>query len=302
MSQAASPSPVSGGRLLEALKDERPFVAVELRPPRLELSGTAGMDAWIDTYHSVRKLTLSGRFVIMTDRAVGRAEEENLRHMVVNLGPDVEKPLIIKFLTSKHSLEYCLSFPGRVLEHGFGSLVVLGGDRHDGVPRCVEHACELRRRIREKHPCLTLGGWANPLRDPRQQVEYVADEGFCADFYLTQVVSHYNLGPVEEFLEAARRRGVTIPGVFGVFYYRSANPRTLKNLSRFLPVPARELTRDFNDEGLDADTICARSIQALRDLGVKNFYFSNLETSTAVRRLASILARVPAAGQISGKT
>ena len=29
-----------------------------------------------------------------------------------------------------------------------------------------------------------------------------------------------------------------MPGIFGVFYYRSANPKTLEMLKQFLPVPA----------------------------------------------------------------
>ena len=37
------------------------------------------------------------------------------------------------------------------------------------------------------------------------------------------------------------------PGLFGVFFYRSANARTLEALTSFLPVPAHELTREFAD-------------------------------------------------------
>ena len=50
---------------------------------------------------------------------------------------------------------------------------------------------------------------------------------------------------MEHFLEAAGRAGVSLPGIFGVFYYRSANPATLDVLSRFLPVPAEALTAEF---------------------------------------------------------
>ena len=46
------------------------------------------------------------------------------------------------------------------------SLVVLGGDKHLGRPRCVEHAWQLRQQIRARHPELELGGWANPNGDP----------------------------------------------------------------------------------------------------------------------------------------
>ena len=44
--------------------------------------------------------------------------------------------------------------------------------------------------------------------------------------------------------EAARRR-LAIPGVFGVFYYRSANPKTLKILGDFMPVPAAGLAAEY---------------------------------------------------------
>jgi hypothetical protein len=288
------PAAAPPDRLLESLREDRLWLAVELRPPLVALSGSEGMDAWIDTYHSVRKLTRQGTHIFMTDRAVGAEEEENLRHLAVNLGPDADKSRLSQFLTAKHSLDYCLRFSGRALEQGFRSLVVLGGDRHDSIPRCVGHAYQLRQQIRERFPALILGGWANPHRDPPRQVEYILDENFCADFYLTQVVSHYNLRPVEEFLEASRRRGVKIPGIFGIFYYRSANRRTLEALSRFISVPAEDLRRDFKGRLLDADTICARSIQALWDLGVRKFYISNLDTRTVSQHLSAIAGKLAA--------
>ena len=49
------------------------------------------MDAWIDTYHAVRSLTRDGTFVFLTDSAVGLKEEDNLRHLVINLGSDVPR-------------------------------------------------------------------------------------------------------------------------------------------------------------------------------------------------------------------
>jgi hypothetical protein len=60
-----------------------------------------------------------------------------------------------------------------------------------------------------------------------------------------------------------------------VFLYRSANPRTLRQLGEFLPVPVEGITRDF-EAGLSAEEICARSIRALRDVGVDKVYVSNL--------------------------
>ena len=167
-------------------------------------------------------------------------------------------------------------------------MTVLGGDRSVGPPRCVEHAYELRRRIRERVPSLRLGGWANPHRPAEEQVDFIAREDFEAEFYLTQIVSHHNVREVERFLEVARQRGVKQPAVFGVFFYRSANPLTLTRLGRFFKVPAEEITRDF-EAGLSAEDICASTIRALRDVGADKVYVSNLGTKGAGDRYASIV-------------
>ncbi len=87
------------------------------------------MDAWIDTYHAVRRLTKQGTYVFLTDGAVGADEEDNLRHLVLNLGQDVPRDHIVPFLTSKHPLDYCLSYVERAHQNGFTALVVLGGDK-----------------------------------------------------------------------------------------------------------------------------------------------------------------------------
>src|SRR6202022_2050122 len=72
--------------LLTALRSGASVFGAELRPPRAELATREGMDAWIDTYHAVRRLTREGTFVFLTDSAVGAEEEDNLRHLVLNLG------------------------------------------------------------------------------------------------------------------------------------------------------------------------------------------------------------------------
>jgi 5,10-methylenetetrahydrofolate reductase len=274
--------------LLASLSGADPVIAAELRPPRAELEAAASMDAWIDTYHSVRSLTRDGTYVFLTDSAVGLREEDNLRHLAINLGSDVPRSSVIPFLTCKHSLEYCLSYADRAHQLGFDALVVLGGDRHVGPPRCVEHAWQLREQIRARVPALTLGGWANPHGDSVAQVGHLLDEHANAEFYLTQIVSHHSRNAVARFLDEGRRRGLTIPGLFGLFYYRSANPRTLETLSRFLPVPVDELTREFA-EGATPDEICARSIAALSDAGVRHFYISNLPLGRAAMTLRRIL-------------
>ena len=77
--------------LVDALNGEQQVIAAELRPPRAELQTSASMDAWIDTYHAVRGLTRDGTFVFLTDSAVGMKEEDNLRHLIINLGTDVPR-------------------------------------------------------------------------------------------------------------------------------------------------------------------------------------------------------------------
>src|SRR6187402_2873797 len=113
--------------LLEAFHSGDPVIAAELRPPRAELEAAASMDAWIDTYHAVRGLTRNGTFVFLTDSAVGSKEEDNLRHLVINLGSDVPRSKVVPFLTCKHEMEYCLAYADRARDHGFEALVVLGG-------------------------------------------------------------------------------------------------------------------------------------------------------------------------------
>jgi 5,10-methylenetetrahydrofolate reductase len=265
-----------------------PTFTVELRPPRVELLPEAGIDAWIDTSHAIRKLARQHMRVMITDSAVGAQEENNLRHLVTNLGPQTASASVVPFLTCKHSLEFCLGYSDQAVQHGFRSLVVLGGDKHLGRARCVEHAWQLRKLIRERHPELELGGWANPSADPSSQVDFLSADDATADFYLTQIVSHHHASSVERFLTEASRRGLRQPGVFGVFYYRSANPATLSELSRFLPVPADELRAEFA-AGATPVEVCARTIRALLDLGVRHFYVSNLPLRRTAQTLNAIL-------------
>lgn len=273
------------------LRERRSLLAVELRPPRADLPHERSIDTWIDMHHGVRRLVGLDTYVFLTDNAVGRNEEENLHHLQSNLAQDVSPARLVPFLTCKHPLDYCLMYAHRAASNGYEALTVLGGDQGVGAPRCVEHAYELRLRIRERVPGLALGGWANPHRDPDRQVEFLADEQFTADYFLTQVVSHHDLRHVEAFLEAYERSGLELPGVFGVFYYRSPRPATLRRLAQFLPVPAADLTREFA-AGATAEEICARTIRALRSLGIDKLYLSNLEFDEAAPKLRRILDRV----------
>ncbi len=229
--------------LLKSLLNSKRFLLnVEMCPPRMDLPLEQSIEAWIDSNYLMRKVTSLGRFVFMTDGAIGRREEPNLRHVTINLGSEAERSRIIPILTTKHSLQYCLEFAKRSYLLGFTSLVVLGGDK-------------------------------------------------SADFYMAQIVSHYQSQSIDEFLNETVRLGVKIPGIFGVFYYRSANANTLALLSKFFPVPLEGLKKDF-EVNQSPDEICALSVHALFQRGLKNVYISNLPTATGAERLNRMEARV----------
>lgn len=281
----------SRSSILTRLQEPGPLVSVELRPPRTRLSQEEGMDVWIDLRHSIRRLAESGTPVFLTDNAVGSQEEENLTHLSHNLGRQMGWDQVVPFLTCKHPLDYCLMFARRAASIGFPALTVLGGDASVGPPRCVPHARDLRRLIREQVPDLVLGGWANPHRDAAEQAGFVASDDFEAEFLLTQVVSHHSLEAVDRFIEALARSAPHVPPVFGVFYYRSANPATLRRLADFFPVPAEGVSREFG-EGLGADEVCARTVRALRASGADKIYVSNLGFHRVHERLNRILTAV----------
>ena len=283
---------VTESAFLARLADDQPLVTVELRPPRADLPRDRSIDTWIDMHHGVRRLVNSlDTFVFLTDNAVGQNEEENLHHLHSNLAQDVSPARLVPFLTCKHSLDYCLRYAQRAASTGYEALTGLGGDHGVGAPRCVPHAYELRRRIRERVPRLALGGWANPHREPERQVEFLAEEGFSAEYFLTQVVSHHDLRQVEAFLDAFTKSGLQLPALFGVFFYRSARKKTLQRLSQFLPVPTEGLTQDFA-AGRTPEQICAQTIRELRSLGIGNVYVSNVEFERAPQRMRRILDQV----------
>ena len=276
--------------LTDALRGDATVIAAELRPPRAELASAEGMDAWIDTYHAVRGLTRSGTYVFLTDSAVGLQEEDNLRHLVANLGTDVPRERVVPFLTSKHTLDYCLSYAERAWQHAFSrswcSAATSTWDRRgaSSMPgNCGRGFVSASLTWR----------WADGrtrTASADAQVEYLRAADFTAEFFLTQIVSHHAIEPVARFVEASRRGGVTLPGMFGVFFYRSASPRTLQALSQFLPVPIEGISREFAAGATPVD-VCARTIRAMLDVGVRHFYVSNLPLARAHSTLAAIMER-----------
>lgn len=273
---------------LDALQRPGPLRAVELRPPAADLKRAESVEAWIDLERGVRRLLSDGRFVLFTDDAVGDREEESLRVLTHGLGSDADLSRVVPFLTCKHSLEYCRLFARRARASGLGGITVTGGDRTVGPPRCLPRSRDLRARLAAaEHSRLPMGAWVNPYRDPLRQVELLMSRGHYTDYWLTQVVSHHDMEPVDRFLAAADRLGLETPGLFGVFHYRSARPSTLERLARFLPVPVDALTEEFASGATPAH-VCSRTLEALARRGIRKVYVSNLEVSGAARVLSRL--------------
>jgi 5,10-methylenetetrahydrofolate reductase len=277
--------------ILERLAEPGPLITVELRPPRTDLGREGVMSAWIDLHHTLGRLTREDVFVFLTDNAVGAAEEESLSHLGANTSEAIDLRHIVPILTTKHTLEYCENFARRAASEGFDALTVLGGDKAVGPPRCVPHGSDLRAILRSKVPGLALGGWVNPHRDADEQVGFLAAEDSHAQFALSQIVSHHSIPGVVRLLEVMDAGAERVPVIFGVFFYRSANPKTLEALSHFFPVPAGALTREF-EAGASPEEVCARTIRELRSVGADQVYVSNLGNRSAGRRLERILAEV----------
>ena len=138
--------------VLTRLRENRPLVAVELRPPRSGMSYAESVDAWIDMYHSLRRLARQDTLVFLTDNAIGQSEEENLAHLTANLAGDLSPARVVPFLTAKHPLDYIQLYAARAESAGLEALTVVGGDQTAGPPRSFPHSYQLRRWIRERMP------------------------------------------------------------------------------------------------------------------------------------------------------
>jgi len=105
------------------------------------------------------------------------------------------------------------------------------------------------------------------------------------------VVSYFDLDPIKRFLDELHRRRIELPGVFNVFYYRSASPKTLNTLKGFMPVPVEALASEFA-AGASPEDVCVRSIRAIRALGVRHVCICNLPMDEASATLNTIRKRV----------
>jgi len=263
-------------------------VIVELRPPLAGLDREERIDMWIDMHDAMGRFVRDGHWILLTDDAVGEAEEENLGHTLANLPPDVPKDRVVPILTCKHALEYCRLYAQRAAAAGIETLTVVGGDP-GGPPRCLPHAYLLRERLRAAAPTLALAGWANPHRDADEQFGFLAED-FHADLSLTQIVTEHTLGNLEALATRLDREGLDLPLVAGVFHFHNADPKRLAMLGRFFPVPAEEITREY-ERGVEPEAYTAAAIRAARGAGARAVYVSNVGVGGGPRRLRRILER-----------
>ncbi len=228
---------------------------------------------------------------MVTDSAVGAQEENNLRHLVTNLGPDVPRQSVVPFLTTKHSIDFCLGYADQVVQHGFPGARrarrrQTRGPRARGRARVAAAPAHSRRAIPS---CRSAAGPTRPATRPVRWPSWARASSPPTSTSRRScriIASATSTG----FLREADRQGVTAPGMFGVFYYRSAKTSTLQTLSQFLPVPVDELSAEFAAGATPVD-VCARSIRELMALGVRHFYVSNLPLVKTAAVLHAILDR-----------
>ncbi len=275
--------------LVNALGNGSLALSVELRPPRAELDAAAGMDAWIDTYHAVRGL--------VAERDV-RVSDRQRRRRARRTQPSAPR----------HQSRYGRAARSRrAVPHDEALARVLPRVRRAGLARRLPLARRPGRRSHGRPAPMRRARVAAARSDPRARAGSDAGrlgESACGCGQTSglpwrpslqrRVLPHAgHLAPrprrqVDRFLDEAHRQRLAMPGIFGVFYYRSANPKTLAMLKQFLPVPVDGLRVEFG-EGASAEEVCARTIRGLRAQGVRHFYVSNLPIGRARQTLEKIV-------------
>ena len=211
---------------LGSLQSGNTVIAAELRPPRAELGSAEGMDAWIDTYHAVTRAHAPGCRGVphrRRGRHPGREQPAASRHQ--SRARPAARPR-----RAVPDDEAFAGFLSELCRTGVAARV-----SGAGRPRRRSDARASRAASTTRGSCATRSGCASRVCSsgagrirtpiPSRQVDYLVHDNLNADFYLTQVVSHLDSAPVARFVEETRRRGLDrLPGMFGVFYYRSANP------------------------------------------------------------------------------
>ena len=252
------------------------------------LDAARGMDVWIDMYHAVRRLARDGTFVLLTDDAAGNPEEESLAHLAANLGAAADLETVVPFLTCKHAVGYCRLFARRAAGLGVAGVAVVGGrplrrarTMRPRTARTCARSCGANSPGSRSEGGRTRTGTrsSRPASSPRTTSPRTSSSPRSSR--TTRSAGWSASAP------SWTAWAWDVPVVYGVFLYRSANPRTLRQLSRYFPVPAREIAAEFA-AGMSADEICARSVRRLREAGAEKVYVSNLYGRDAARRLGRV--------------
>ena len=251
--------------LVRALRATVPSVlSVELRPPRAELDAAAGMDAWIDTYHAVSGLVARRDVRVphrQRRRRARRTQPAASRHQPRH-GRAARSRRAVPDDEALAASSACRT-PSARGRKASGRWSCSAATRSVGPPRCVDARVAAARG----DPRARAGALARRLGESARRS---GDAGGLS----RRRALHRRVLPDAGRL-ASRRRGrssafceeldaaaaSTLPGIFGVFYYRSANPKTLETLKQFLPVPVEGLTRGVRG-GRDAGRRSARARSA----------------------------------------
>jgi len=194
----------------------------------------------------------------------------------------------------------------RILESGIENVLALRGDPPKGqaefkpVEGGFRYASELVQFIRGRHnSSLCLGGACYPEKHPEcgnpavdlQNLKRKVDEGL--DFVITQLF--FNNRHYFEFVERARRIGVTVPILAGIMPITNASQieRFMVNCGATIPFElAEELDRRRGDPQavleLGIAHATAQSIELL-EKGAPGIHFYTLNRSTATREIYAAL-------------
>ena len=130
------------------------------------MSYAESVDAWIDMYHSIRRLARQDTLIFLTDNAVGPGgrrepgppDREPGRRARACPDRPVSHGQALRSSTSS-------STPRGPRRTASRRSPCVGGDQSSRPdPRSFPHAYQLRQWLRRRVPSLDLGGWVNPLK------------------------------------------------------------------------------------------------------------------------------------------
>ena len=198
----------------------------------------------MDRHATTRSVVSRGRMpVFLTDSAVGTEEEHNLRHLSPTLAATCRATR--RAVPDDQALARLLPVVRRAGVAARVSVARRARRRQDGrPPRCVEHAWELRRLIREREPRSRSAD--GPTRTPSERAgRFPARLALHAEFYLTQIVSHHECraGASASSTRPSGRHGASAGDVWRVLLSQR-EPEDAGDAEPLLPVPIEVWSRN----------------------------------------------------------